>query len=362
MDAKELQEELTKYKEIFHAINTITLLANATGSAIEDAKLYHQFKQVISELQTMNETSQELNANFRLFNIMEFMSKQITQTFHAQEVGFFLFSKDRSKLRVLPGTTPFFLTKQSKIYTNLLEAKIHTEKESIFIGDFNLPLLNDSKKYHSVMAVPILQSNSIKGFTIVMHQKPNYFSLETFNLLQSLLLHSSLALSNSMLREELEHMIITDHLTKLHSRNFLDENIQYSMKDDSEGVFILIDIDNFKEINDTFGHQVGDDVLIQVAKLIKKNIRENDVGARWGGEELAIYLPRVSIEEGLEIADRLVKTIAECTFPKITVSCGVSYWNKDKHDTYKYLFKRADEALYLAKGTGKNKVVAQKTA
>src|SRR4051795_8301455 len=132
MDAKELQEELTKYKEIFHAINTITLLANATGSAKEDAKLYHQFKQVISELHTMNETSQELNANFRLFNIMEFMSKQITQTFHAQEVGFFLFSKDHSKLRVLPGTTPFFLTKQSKIYTDLIEAKIHTEKESIF--------------------------------------------------------------------------------------------------------------------------------------------------------------------------------------------------------------------------------------
>ncbi|MEH7176514.1 sensor domain-containing diguanylate cyclase [Neobacillus vireti] len=362
MDAKELQEELTKYKELFHAINTITLLANTASSTIEEAQIYKQFKQTISELQAMNETSQELNANFRLYKIMEFMSKQIIQTFHAQEVGFFLFSKDHNNLRVLPGTTPFFLTKQSKIYTDLLEAKIQTEKESIFIGDFNLPHINDSKKFHSLMAVPILLSNSIKGFTIVMHQKPNYFTLETFNLLQSLLFHSSLALTNLLLREELQHMVITDHLTKLHSRNFLDENIQYSMKDDPEGTFILIDIDNFKEINDTFGHQVGDDVLIQVAKLIKENIRGNDVGARWGGEELAIYLPRVSIDEGLAIADRLVKTIALCTFPKITVSCGVSYWNKDKHDTYKYLFKRADDALYLAKGTGKNKVVAQKTA
>ena len=212
------------------------------------------------------------------------------------------------------------------------------------------------------MAVPIIQNNSLRGFSIVMHQNPNFFSLEEFNLLQALLFHSSLALMNSLLQEELEHMVKTDHLTKLHSRNYLDESIQYSMKDDNEGTFMLIDIDNFKEINDIFGHQVGDEVLIQVAKLIKKNIRGNDVGARWGGEELAIYLPKVSMEEGLVIAERLVKTVAECTFPKITVSCGVSYWNKDSQDTYNYLFKRADEALYLAKGTGKNKVVAQKTA
>ena len=82
----------------------------------------------------------ELNSNLRLTETMKYMSNQIIQTFNAQEVGFFLFSKDRSKVRVLPGTTPFFLTKPSKTYVDLLEAKIHTENESIFIGDliFNI--------------------------------------------------------------------------------------------------------------------------------------------------------------------------------------------------------------------------------
>jgi diguanylate cyclase (GGDEF)-like protein len=154
-------------------------------------------------------------------------------------------------------------------------------------------------------------------------------------------------------------MIITDHLTKLHSRNYLDEKIQRSMKEDEEGTFILIDLDNFKDLNDTYGHQVGDNVLIQVANLIKANIRGNDVGARWGGEELAIYLPKVSMEAGVSIAKRLVEKIADCSNPTITVSCGVSYWNKDRLDTYNYLFKRADDALYIAKGTGKNRVVTQ---
>ncbi|MEH7115331.1 diguanylate cyclase [Neobacillus niacini] len=343
-------------------IEIITLLTTTIASAIENAKLYSQSTQVISDLQLINETSQKLNSNLQLTETMEYMSNQIIQTFDAQEVGFFLFSRDRTKVRVLPGTTPFFLTKPSKTYVDLLEAKIHKENESIFIGDCNLQPINDIKKYRSIMAVPIIQDNSLRGFSAVMHQNPNFFSQENFNLLQGLLFHSSLALMNSLLQEELEHMVKTDHLTKLHSRNYLDESIQYSMKDDNEGTFMLIDIDNFKEINDIFGHQVGDEVLIQVANLIKKNIRGNDVGARWGGEELAIYLPKVSMEEGLVIAERLVKTVEECTFPKITVSCGVSYWNKDSQDTYNYLFKRADDALYLAKGTGKNKVVAQKTA
>jgi diguanylate cyclase (GGDEF)-like protein len=199
----------------------------------------------------------------------------------------------------------------------------------------------------------------LKGIAIVMHQKPYFFSFETFKLLQSLIHHSTLAFTNSMLREELEKMIITDHLTKLHSRNYLDEKINRSMKEDEQGTFILIDIDDFKRVNDTFGHQVGDEVLIQVANLIKGNIRENDVGARWGGEELAIYLPMVSLSAGEAIAKRLVEKVDEHSNPHVTVSCGISYWNKDHTDTYNYLFKRADEALYVAKRTGKNKVVTQ---
>lgn len=100
------------------------------------------------------------------------------------------------------------------------------------------------------------------------------------------------------------------------------------MTSDNEGTFILLDIDNFKEVNDTYGHQVGDDVLVQVANLILENIRLTDIGARWGGEELAIYLPGVSLKAGAQIAKRLVKAVQEKTNPQITVSCGVSYWNK----------------------------------
>jgi two-component system cell cycle response regulator len=289
---------------------------------------------------------------------MTYMSERIISSINAQEVGFFLFTNEQTEVKILPGSTPYFYTQQAKIYIDYLKGKIELEKNPLFIGDCNLHNIKNPR-FHSILAIPMIQSEKLQGFSIVMHPKPFFFSFDTFKLLQSLIHHSSLALTNSMLREELEQMIITDHLTKLHSRKFLDEKIQRSMKESEEGTFILLDIDNFKEINDTYGHQVGDKVLVQVANLIKRNIREEDIGARWGGEELALYLPGVPLDKGVVVAERLVKKVSETSDPHITVSCGVSYWNKERIDAYNFLFKRADEALYIAKESGKNKVVIQ---
>jgi diguanylate cyclase (GGDEF)-like protein len=341
-------------------VEYITLLAHTAGSALENAQLYQQSKKLVSDLQLINETSHCLNSNLRLAETINYMSEQITRSFDAQEVAFILQSPNQDKAKVLPGSSSFFNTVQARLYIDYLKDKVENEKDSLFIGDFHLPEMNDELCFRSVMVIPMELGEDLKGFAIVLHQEPYFFTFESFKLLQSLIHHSTLAFTNSMLREELENMIITDHLTKLHSRNYLDEVIQQSMKEDKHGTFILIDIDNFKVINDTYGHQIGDEVLIQVSKMIKENIRESDVGARWGGEELAIYLPKVPVTVGITIAERLVEKVAENSVPHVTISCGISYWTKERLDTYKYLFKRADEALYLAKGTGKNKVVLQK--
>lgn len=340
-------------------IEFITLLANAAGGALENTKLYQQSRQVISDLQLINETTHRLNSKLRLKDMISYMTNQIKHSFQAEEAGFFLLTDNLMNSKLLPGSTPFFYTKQAHPYIEYIKNKILIEKEALFFGDINIPSINGIKCFRSILAVPMVQRGKFKGFSIVMNQEPYFFSFEAFKLLQSLIHHSALALSNSMLREELERMIITDHLTKLHSRNYLDEKIQLSMKEDEQGTFILIDIDNFKDINDTYGHQVGDEVLVQVANIIRGNIRDRDVGARWGGEEMAIYLPKVTLETGVAVAERLVKAVAEYSIPSITVSCGVSYWHRDMLDSYNYLFKRADESLYTAKGTGKNKVINQ---
>ena len=336
----------------------IGLLSECAGRALGNAQFHQQSQKTISDLQLINKTSHQLNSNQPLIETMTFMSEQIKSSFEAQEVGFFLFTKNQLKAKVLPGSTPFFFTQQARIYIDYIKGKFQQNNEPLFIGDFNLPSYH-STAFHSVMAVPVVVSKKLKGFSIIMHPDPFYFTFEAFKLLQSLVHHSSLALTNALLRNQLEKLVITDHLTKLYSRKFLDEKIQQSMDKDVEGTFIIMDIDNFKEINDTYGHQIGDLILVQVANFIKGNIRQSGIGARWGGEELAIYLPDIPLETGVMIAERILNKVSESSDPHITISCGVSYWKREFQDSYEYLFKRADEALYRAKHTGKNKVVIQ---
>ncbi|QOR65854.1 diguanylate cyclase [Cytobacillus suaedae] len=338
-------------------VRFIELLANTAGSALENAQLYQQSKRLISDLQLINETSHRLNSNLRLTDTMNFMSDQILQSFGSQEVGFVLLENDRFKL--LPGSTPFFESEQSDPYLKYVDEKIKDEKDTLFIGDISTEPTLNGLRFRSLMAVPMAQSGLIKGVAIVMHEKPYYFSFETFKLLQSLIHHSTLAFSNSMLREELENLVITDHLTKLYSRSYLDSMITKSMTTDAFGTFVLIDLDNFKCINDIYGHQIGDEILIQVAKILKDNIRDHDIGARWGGEELAIYLPKVDLAAGTAIAKRIVEKVENQTSPKVTISCGLSHWNQSYQDNAFKLFKRADKALYMAKENGKNQVVVQ---
>lgn len=338
-------------------IEFITLLANTAGSALENAQLYQQSKQLVSDLQFINETTRYLNTNLRLNETIQFMKKQIKIFFNANHTGFVIVND--GKINVLPGSSKFFGKPEANVYLSFAREKIEKEKDSLFIGDISSQCPNENIEYHSLIAVPLLGDRQITGFAIVLQKEPYYFSFDNFKLLQSLIHHSSLAMANSILREELEKMVITDHLTQLRSRNYLDKQMGESMQEDEEGTFILIDIDNFKKVNDTYGHQIGDDILVQVADLIKNNIRDTDIGARWGGEELAIYLPKVPLYIGVQIAERLKNAVAQQSTPRVTISCGVSHWSKTDCSTPNELFKRADEALYDAKNSGKNRVNVQ---
>lgn len=343
----------------YHEVDFVEMLADVGGNALENAELYQQSRNLINDLQLINQTSHQLNSNLRLTETINFMTNQILSSFLAEEVGFIMFHPN-GELAVLEGSTSYYFDESSQAEMIRISEKVKREKDALFIGDMEADDQYSLGEFRSMLAVPMIQSGELKGMVLVLHRKPYHFTFENFKLLQSLIHHSTLAFTNSMLREELEKLVVTDYLTKLYSRNYLDEKVQESMNRDANGCFVLLDIDNFKRINDTFGHQVGDDIIIQVANVMKKNIREDDIAARWGGEELAVYLPNVQPDAAEQAGDRIVQAVSRETSPRVTVSCGISYWKQESEPSLNALFKLADEALYEAKTNGKNKAVIRK--
>lgn len=160
-------------------------------------------------------------------------------------------------------------------------------------------------------------------------------------------------------KAHLEDEASTDPLTKaLNRRSFLRLLSQATVSG-QEFSLVMFDIDHFKSINDTYGHDVGDAVLREISQLVRDNIRENDTLARWGGEEFMVLSTKSDIKRAKRMAQRLRKAIAEFSFTgvprQITSSFGVALYAAG--NSGEDMVKRADEALYEAKETGRNKVV-----
>jgi diguanylate cyclase (GGDEF)-like protein len=160
----------------------------------------------------------------------------------------------------------------------------------------------------------------------------------------------------------LEKMTYTDTLTKLYNRRKIDEIMaekcyDYERYGTSLSIAIL-DIDDFKEINDTYGHDVGDKVLSELSQILKENSRKSDIIARWGGEEFMFIMQNTEKNDALKTMEKLREVIAKHTFTivgHITCSIGVCEINKDISNANK-LFSCADKALYKSKHNGKNSV------
>ena len=337
-------------------IELFELLAGTGGNALENAHLYEQSQRYISDLKLINKTTHQLNSNLKLSETTHFMASQIIRSFEAEEVGF-IFFREHDEIEVLEGSTHYFRDKGSRPFVKFISARIKIEGEPLFIGDLKSERLIQTN-FRSILGIPMVQDNDLQGMVAVLHSQAYHFTFDHFKLLQSLVHHSTLAFTNSILHEKLQKLVVTDYLTGLFTRHYLDEQIQSSFDRDGLGCFMLLDIDDFKSINDTYGHQTGDEVLIQVSDIIRNNIRKVDIASRWGGEELAVYLPRIGRDLGLQIGKRLVNKVNEGTNPKTTVSCGISNWiSGHQRDSIRKLFTRADQALYSAKNAGKNQVI-----
>ncbi|MFP3159419.1 MAG: diguanylate cyclase [Hydrogenobaculum sp.] len=164
-------------------------------------------------------------------------------------------------------------------------------------------------------------------------------------------------LSELLLKQSIE-----DPLTGIYNRRYLEEKLEEYMnlaqRHNRPLSLIMFDIDFFKHINDSFGHDLGDKVLKAISKLVSENIRNTDIFARYGGEEFVIIAPETTKEDAKTLAEKLRVSIENLHFEEeIHITCSFGVVSLEKHDTKETLLKRADDALYEAKRTGRNRVV-----
>jgi len=337
------------------------LIADTAGSAFENAKLYEQSNLLINELRIINEMTKRLNQSLRSREIFQYATLELLKIFAADYCCVLQLDRKSREFKVRASNLDTLVGKRfANDYG--FTGVVYQTREALITSDYKntnsvASELMEQTNSRSLIGAPIFVDGEVTGVILVTHQDANYFSYDNYKLLQVVSTHIGLAITNASLHAEMRKMIITDNLTNLHVRHYLDEEIQRKQRTDSQGSLILVDIDFFKSVNDTYGHQVGDRILIQVSSIIRTSIRNGDIAARWGGEELAIYLPNVPASRALQIAERIRLRVQTETDPSVTVSCGISEWDSTHEKiSVESLFYRADMALYESKNNGRNRV------
>jgi diguanylate cyclase (GGDEF)-like protein len=168
---------------------------------------------------------------------------------------------------------------------------------------------------------------------------------------------SALALNNAWLLEQVRRLAGSDALTGLPNRRHFEESLERellrAMRTEQPVNLLILDIDHFKKINDTYGHQTGDTVLRAVARRLSETVRAEDVVARYGGEEFAIIMPNAATEEAVLLAERLLRAVEHVDVP-VTVSIGIATYIRHAADA-SALVEAADQALYESKRAGRNR-------
>ncbi|MEX1030653.1 MAG: sensor domain-containing diguanylate cyclase [Paenibacillaceae bacterium] len=340
----------------------ISMLADNAGKAFEVAKLYEQSNSLIGELRIINEITKRLNKSLQLGEIFRFACDELIQIFAADYCCILQIDDERANLVVQASNAELLINEKFDIHYGFA-GSICRSKEPLIISDYQhnnnnveSKLMNISQA-RSLIGSPIIINGETVGAILLVHRRANFFSYDNFKMLQVLSGHIGLAITNATLHSEMRRMVVTDQLTGLYVRHYLYEQIHLMQKKEYSGSLIVLDIDDFKKVNDNYGHQIGDQILIKVCSIISQNIRESDIAARWGGEEFAIYLPLMTQENAFKVTDRIRKHIYEETNPTVTISCGIASWNcEDDQIGVDHLFHKADIALYQAKKAGKNKI------
>jgi len=237
-------------------------------------------------------------------------------------------------------------------------------KEEDLLNEFSV-----ERGINAAVIIPLIGKDSKTGLIYIEHEKAGYFEANSLKYLNTLGIAIRLSLENAKLYSRLEEIAMVDSLTQLYNRLYFNKEISLCIENykkfNLKFVLVLMDIDHFKRINDTYGHLCGDQVLIDISSILKENLRHDDMVCRFGGEEFAIIFRNTEDIDG--IMNRLKKlkdeiemheTIYQNKKVRVSASFGIGILKADKNDDISdsVIINDADSALYTAKHEGRNMI------
>ncbi len=305
--------------------------------------------------------------------IFRVMVEKLPFILSVQYFTFFLFDKNRNRLSLASHNHPD-MEEGYSLYKN--DSPIMKEAMSsgryIFEQDFSASRYFRGRKNPLFsctffVTIPLMIENEIIGVLNLNDNQRGFYDVGNLDFALNISEFVALSISNAMLYERTEKLSVTDGLTGLDNHQqmqaLLENEVVRCRRYNSPLSVIIMDLDHFKQVNDSYGHQKGDEILLEFSTIMKKFCRSNDVAARYGGEEFFLVLPETHIKGALHIAERIREEMADTKFQSkgkgfnVTVSCGIAEFDSARMQDGADLIKVSDIALYKAKHKGRNRTI-----
>lgn len=331
-------------------------------------------QQNIHRLETINTVSRQIMLSLDREQTLALLDRTIQETLEADTYFIGLLRDNRIHLDLFYDDGQYYNGAEIPLEGTLSGWVIKEQKE-LFLPDLrkNVDLegvktviIGNDKTNLSWMGVPLTAPN-VRGVISLGSYRPNAFDSADMELLTNLAQHITVALDNTIRHAQVEDQARLDSLTGVYNHGYFLKRLAQQAEDATSAheklSLIMLDIDFFKQYNDTYGHLVGDQILKMLCTAIRHHIKQTDAVGRWGGEEFVISLPGASGPQAVQVAKRIGQTMStlqvedreQKTIPVPTVSQGIAVYPVEANEIYR-LIDLADQRLYDAKKRGRNQI------
>jgi len=330
---------------------------------------------IFKNLNVLRSTINAISTSIEIKEIVESAGNNLPNLFDFSSFGVF-WKEDLLLFLYQEESCPSSFTQEVvknmiKVFSNLgEESSIHADQIALQVEKRKLRpkqmIMDPKATLKSHLTLPLTVEGEILGCISINSDQPNAFDAQDLQFLSVIGYQMAATLKHFQRFSSIKNIAIYDTLTSLYNRRYFEERLgveaQKSFYSGTPLSLVMVDIDLFKKVNDTFGHTEGDQVLCKISSLLKTSVRKKDTVARYGGEEFILILPETGLEESFVIAERIRRLVEDTSFDvgqaqvHLTISMGISNFPSHRAKSKEELVKMADQALYDAKRGGRNKV------